>query len=105
MGDQKDKPFLKGIQSKVIAAFLLACTAIVLALGITYYSFEGLLVTVDDLTTPNVRLRILNNLFHKITELDQQQRAEAIRNPRKSHTELLKESQGLISTIDTLQAM
>lgn len=105
MREQKDKPFLKGIQSKVIAAFVLASTAILLALSITYYSFEGLLVTVDDLTTPNVRLKILNNLFHKITELDQQQRAEAIINPRKSHTELLKESQGLASTIDTLQAM
>lgn len=105
MGNPIDKPFLKGIQGKVIAAFLLACTAIFLALSITYYSFEGLLTTVDDLTTPNARLRSLNNLFQKITALDQQQRADAIRNPAKSNGELLKESQDLISIIDTLQAM
>lgn len=105
MKEQKDKPFLRGIRSKVIAAFLLACIAILLALSITYYSFEGLLVTVDNLTTPNQKLKTLNNLFQQITELDQRQRADAIRNPQKTYSEFLTESKALVHTLDTLRAL
>lgn len=99
------QPILRGVKGKVIAAFILSCAAIIAALAITSYSFKGLLSTVDELAQPNEKLRTLNNLFQKVTQLDQLQRATAIRNPGKKYASLLIESKPLIATIDSLRAM
>jgi signal transduction histidine kinase/CheY-like chemotaxis protein/HPt (histidine-containing phosphotransfer) domain-containing protein len=100
-----DKSFLSPLRGKIIAAFLLACVAIALAVGTTYIGFNSLLDQVDELTVPNDKLRSLNNLFEQITRLDQQQRADAIRNPGKSYRAILQESKQLTATLDTLIAM
>jgi signal transduction histidine kinase/CheY-like chemotaxis protein len=101
----KEKPFLQAIKGKVIAAFLLAVAAILLAVGVTYLSFNGLLNTVDQLASPNEKLKKLNTFFQSVTQLDQQQRAEAIKNPRRPAAAFLAESKELILRIDTLKAM
>src|SRR4051794_1067135 len=101
----KEKPFLKAIKGKVIAAFLLAFAAIIFALGITYFSFNGLLNTVDHLASPNEKLKKLNTFFQRVTQLDQQQRAEAIKNPRRPGEAFLLESKDLAQRIDTLRSM
>ncbi len=100
-----EKPFLQAIRGKVIAASLLACLSIVLALGITYISFHGLLGTVEELSSPNEKIRILNNFFQHVTQLDQQQRAEAISNPDKPFENFLLESKSLLFAVDTLRSM
>ena len=74
-----DKSILLPLRGKIFAAFILTCVAIALAVGTTYIGFNGLLDRVDELTEPNNKLRLLNNLFEQITRLDQQQRADAIR--------------------------
>jgi len=96
---------LKGVKGKVIAAFVLASVAIIAALAITKYSFEGLLGTVNSLAQPNEKLRALNNLYQKVIQLDQLQRADAIRRPHKSAEALLHESEPIILTLDTLRRM
>lgn len=96
---------LKGVKGKVIAAFVLASVAIIAALAITKYSFEGLLGTVNNLAQPNEKLRALNNLYQKVIQLDQLQRADAIRRPHKSAEALLHESEPIILTLDTLRRM
>lgn len=68
------KPLQEGIKSKVIAAFLLSCVAIIAALVIVNYSFQGLLSTVDELTVPNKKLQTLNVLFQQITQLDRSEK-------------------------------
>jgi signal transduction histidine kinase/CheY-like chemotaxis protein/HPt (histidine-containing phosphotransfer) domain-containing protein len=100
-----NKSFLSPLRGKIIAAFVLACVAIALAVGTTYIGFNSLLEQVDELTVPNDKLRALNNLFEQITRLDQQQRADAIRNPGKSYRAILQESKQLTATLDTLIAM
>lgn len=100
-----DKSFLSPLRGKIIAAFVLACVAIALAVGTTYIGFNSLLDQVDELTVPNDKLRSLNNLFEQITQLDQQQRADAIRNPGKTYRAILQESKQLTATLDTLIAM
>ncbi|MBX2915652.1 MAG: response regulator [Cyclobacteriaceae bacterium] len=100
-----EKSFLFPLRGKIIAAFLLACVAIILAAGTTYVGFNNLLGQVDELTEPNNKLRTLSSLFEQITRLDQQQRADAIRNPGKSYHAVLKESQLLTATLDSLLAM
>ncbi|MCW5909899.1 MAG: response regulator [Cyclobacteriaceae bacterium] len=100
-----EKSFLSPLRGKIIAAFLLACVAIALAVGTTYIGFNSLLNQVDQLTEPNDKLRSLNSLFEQITRLDQQQRADAIRNPGKSYRAILRESKQLTATLDSLIAM
>jgi signal transduction histidine kinase/CheY-like chemotaxis protein len=100
-----DNSFLRPMRGKVIAASLLACVAIGLALIVTYFSFFGLLDKMDELSMPNSKLKTLNNLFEQITRLDQEQRADAIKNPSKSYKEFLQESKMLTSAIDSLRNM
>lgn len=100
-----EKPFLLAIRGKILSAFLLAGLGIALALSITYFSFQGLLDTVDQLASPNEKLIVLHQFFQNVAQLDQHQRAEAITDPGKRYTDFLKESKTLFAMIDTLQAM
>lgn len=101
----QEKSFLSPLRGKVIAAFILACLAIGLAMITTYISFDSLLVKVDELSVPNHKLKALNSLFEQITRLDQEQRADAIKNPNKPYRAFLQESKKLSTTIDSLSIM
>ena len=93
------------MKRKILAAFILAFIAIVLALGITHFSFREMMGTVDQLSAPNEKLAKLNKVFEEITTLDQQQRAEAIENPEKPYKYFLDQSGYLQLMIDSLQTM
>jgi signal transduction histidine kinase/DNA-binding response OmpR family regulator len=99
------KPFFRGTSSKVIAAFLLACTGIALALSITYFSFYELMGKVDQLSEPNKKLRTLNELFRRITSVDQQQRTEMVKSYKTPSAKLLSKSKNLFLILDTLKTM
>jgi signal transduction histidine kinase/DNA-binding response OmpR family regulator len=102
MQNEQQQPFLHGTKGKVIAAFLLACAAIMLSLTIAYFSFGELLEKVDTVSTPNENLQILNRFFRQVTRIEQDHRAEAITNPQHASATILEESQGLMLTLDTL---
>ncbi|HEY3403409.1 MAG TPA: ATP-binding protein [Ohtaekwangia sp.] len=93
------------VKRKIITGFFLALVAIILAFGITHLSFRKMLETVDQLSDPNQKLSVLNKVFEGITTLDQQQRAEAIRNPRKSYSSFLSQSEAVNVMIDSLLNM
>jgi signal transduction histidine kinase/FixJ family two-component response regulator len=101
----REKLYPSSVQRKVIIGFMLTFVAILLALVIAHYSFRDVMDTVDDLSVPNEKLAVLNQVFQEITTLDQLQRAEAIRNPRKPYRAFLNESQALIAMIDSLGRM
>jgi signal transduction histidine kinase/DNA-binding response OmpR family regulator len=102
MSSLRDKLYPTTVQQKILAGFFLAFVAIVLALIITHFSFRKMLDTVDELSAPNEKLTLLNNVFEEITTLDQLQRAEAIRHPNKPYKAFLNQSQTLNGMIDTL---
>jgi signal transduction histidine kinase/DNA-binding response OmpR family regulator len=95
----------RSVTRKILAAFLLAFIAVVLAQSISRYSFRELLGTVEDLSAPNEKLAVLNTVFQEITTLDQTQRAEAITNPYKPYNSFLNQSSNLNSLIDSLTRM
>src|SRR5688572_5845122 len=101
----KEKLYPSSVQRKVLIGFLLTFVAILLALGIAHYSFRDVMDTVDELSAPNEKLSVLNHVFQEITTLDQEQRAEAIKNPRKPHRAFLNQSQALLAMIDSLSLM
>ncbi len=100
--DNQDPTSMK---QKVLAGFLLAFVAIILALGITHFSFREMLNTVDELSEPNEKLSLLNSVFEEITTLDQLQRAEAIENPRKPYKTFLNQSKTVSNMIDSLMLL
>ena len=97
------KRFFRAIKSKVIIGFLFACFALLLAWGISKFAFTRMLNTVEEISAPNDRLRIVNDLSHKIARLDQLQRDEAFNN--QNNNSFLKESRKLRSSLDTLSKL
>jgi signal transduction histidine kinase/DNA-binding response OmpR family regulator len=93
------------VKRKILAAFLLTLIAIGMALTIAHFSFSEMMGTVDQLSAPNIKLIKLNKAFEEITMLDQEQRAEAIRNPEKPYKYFLDQSSFLKLMIDSLQAL
>lgn len=93
------------MKRKILAALLLAFVAVVMALSITHFSFNEMMGTVNQLSTPNEKLTKLNDVFEEITMLDQQQRTEAIKNPQKPYKYFLDQSAYLHEMIDSLQML
>ncbi|RAW00170.1 ATP-binding protein [Pseudochryseolinea flava] len=93
------------MQRKILIGFTLTFVAILLALGIARYAFNDVMDTVDELSVPNEKLGALNRVFQEITTLDQLQRADAIKNPKKPHRVFLNESNELLGLIDSLSLM
>ncbi len=101
----KEKLHPNSVKRKVLAGFLLVFVAILLALGITRFGFREMMSTVDQLSVPNEKLKSLNTLFQEITRLDQLQRADAIKNPRKPYEAFLIQSKSMVDKIDSLRLM
>jgi len=95
------KRFFRAIKGKVIIGFLFACFALLSAWGISKFAFTRMLNTVEEISAPNDRLRLVNDLSHKIARLDQLQRDEAFN--KQGNSNFLKESRKLRATLDTLR--
>jgi signal transduction histidine kinase/CheY-like chemotaxis protein len=93
------------IVKKVLLAFALGTGAVVIALSISYFGLNKMLTVVYDLGAPNEKLKTLNNLYRKTTELNEQQRIDAIKNPDKPDRDFIKESNELMIILDSLMSM
>lgn len=98
------KEFIHSIKRKVIIAFTLACFALVLAWGVSKVAFRQMLKAVENISAPNDKLRIVNELSLQIPRLDELQRGQALRNPG-NYGVFLKESDKVDLTIDTLKQL
>lgn len=105
MANFKEKLHPNSVKRKVAAGFGLFFVAILIALGITRFGFEEMLTTVNQLSEPNPKLNSLNQLFQDITRLDQLQRADAIKNPRKPYGAFLSQSKSMVDKIDSLRLL
>jgi signal transduction histidine kinase/FixJ family two-component response regulator len=101
----KEKLYSTSVKSKVIAGFLLVFIAILLALAITRFGFREMMETVDQLSAPNQELNALKNLFQEITAIDQEQRAEALKNPRGLHKNFFNQSKSLVDKVDSVRLL
>lgn len=93
--------FVKATKSKVIIALLLACFALFMAWGVSKVAFDEMLETVENISAPSERLRIVNVISRKIGTLDQLQKGQAVNNP-ESYRKGFKESGQLRKVLDTL---
>lgn len=100
----QQKGFIHSIRKKVIVAFILACCALVLAWGVSKIAFRKMLRAVENISAPNDKLRIVDELSLQIPRLDELQKAQALHNPG-NYDSFLKESGKVDLTIDTLKQL
>ncbi|TKC13094.1 response regulator [Pedobacter polaris] len=98
------KRFIEATKGKVIIGFLFACFALLLAWGISKFVFGEMLHTVEKLSAPNNRLRIVNELSHQTARLDQLQKDQAF-NRSANQNNFILETRRLRKKLDTLSRL
>jgi signal transduction histidine kinase/CheY-like chemotaxis protein len=98
------KSFLSAAKGKIIIGFILAFFALFLAWGVSKIAFNEMLDTVDTISTPNAKLRIVNTVSRRVASLDQQQKNLAFNSPG-NYGNFFKESRQLRALLDTLAGM
>lgn len=101
MGKTTGNSFIKAVRGKIIIALLLACFALVMAWMVSKRTFSEMLTTVENVSAPSERLRIVNLISLKISRLDQMQKREASAAPG-NYSKLFKESKQLRLVLDSL---
>jgi len=95
---------VKAVKGKIIFALLLGCLALLLAWGVSKVAFQEMLITVENISAPSERLRLVNALSRKIGTLDQLQKKQAFDDPG-NYSKLFKESRQLRLLLDTLSSL
>ncbi|KEQ29665.1 histidine kinase [Pedobacter antarcticus 4BY] len=104
MTDVTRKSFLSAAKGKIIVGFLLAFCALFLAWGVSKVAFDEMLDTVNSISAPNDKLRLVNMVSRKVSSLDQQQKNLAFSSPGK-YNQFFKESRQLRVLLDSLSGM
>jgi signal transduction histidine kinase/FixJ family two-component response regulator len=94
------KRFYRAVKSKVIIGFLVAFFALVAAWLISKYAFGQMLNTVEEISKPNRRLHLVNDLSQDIGHLDQLQRKD--QNGKAGAVIFFRDSRRLKNNLDTL---
>lgn len=104
MIDNPQKSFLSAAKGKIIIGFTLALFALFLAWGVSKIAFNEMLDTVDTISTPNAKLRLVNQVSRKVASLDQQQKNLAFNSPG-NYGNFFRESRQLRLLVDSLGGM
>jgi len=96
---QPQKHFFRATKGKVVLGFLFAGLALFLAWGVSKFVFGEILGTVEKISAPNDKLRLVNKLSHQIASLDQLQREP------KNNVSFFAATQKLRRTLDTLNTL
>lgn len=96
--------FIHAIKGKVILALVLACFALSMAWLVSKVAFREMMNTVENISSPNEKLRIVNELSRKISALDQVQKKQALNDPG-NYSKFFKESKQIRVLLDSLSGM
>jgi signal transduction histidine kinase/DNA-binding response OmpR family regulator len=96
--------FINSIRGKIIIASILACLTLFFAWGVSRMAFKRMLTAVEKISAPNDKLRLVNDITHKIARLEQLQKSEMLNNPANYYT-FFKATKKIILSIDTLQTL
>lgn len=98
------KRAFRSTTAKVIAVVVAACAAVMLSLHVSKNVFGDMLVTVEDVTSPDRNLNLINTIFRSVTQLQQRQREMILHGNAKSREALTEESHRLMLALDSLQS-
>lgn len=105
MSNQIIEPYTNRVKRKVIIAFSVGFIALILAWAVSRVAFQEMLSTVQSISAPDEKLRLVNNLFQDITRLDQVQRSQAFQKKKNSYRTFLRESDSLRASMDSLRKL
>ena len=94
--------FQKSIKWKIVIASIIACVALYLAWETAKIAFDEILDTVENVSEPTDRLRLVNNVSLKVVRLEQLQKSISLKS-KGNYKQLQKESKELVAIIDSLQ--
>jgi signal transduction histidine kinase/CheY-like chemotaxis protein/HPt (histidine-containing phosphotransfer) domain-containing protein len=94
--------FIGSVKGKIIVAAILACFALFMAWVTSKDAFSAVLNAFENVSAPNEKLRIVNDLSHRVTRLDQEQKARLLNNSARYYN-FLNETKKLSLEIDTLK--
>lgn len=99
------KKYNWSLLSKILLSILLACCAIFFSLYVSKNTLGSLLVRVNQLSTPNEKIILGNNIFRKVVALDQQQRIHAVKPNDTNYNSFAEETETLQQMMDTLRSI
>jgi len=97
--------YTKSIRGKIIAIFIIAALSIGLSWIILRVAFGQVVNTIEEISKPNNKLQLLNNLSSDISQIGQYQRKLILQHPTKDYPILLPESKEFIKRLDTLRTI
>ena len=100
--DKNKFSFVTSIKGKIIIASLLGCFALFMAWQTSKEAFTAVLNSFENISAPNDKLRLVNEISHRVTRLDQFQKALLLKNPSKYYG-FFVETKRLTLKIDTLK--
>lgn len=93
---------MQSIRNKIVITFLFGCAVAFLSGFIARVVFEETFATIDAISKPNPRLRLMNRIFHQIHRLDQAQKQQLLKSDRENYDTLRQESDRLYALLDSL---
>lgn len=84
---------------------MLACVVLAASWAITNITFRQMLDKVNNLSTPNAKLQLVNRIFRHAVQLEQMQRAQSLQTNTNKHNAFFDESKRLREMLDSLQNM
>jgi signal transduction histidine kinase len=94
--------FIGSVKGKIIIASVLACFALFMAWRTSKDAFTAMLNAFENVSAPNEKLRIVNELSRRIARLDQVQKAKVLYKP-SGYDVFFNETKILSLKIDTLE--
>lgn len=95
----------RSLRGKIIAIVIIALLSLGLSWVISRVAFGKIVTTVEDVTKPNDKLRVLKDLSQYISLVGQDQRKQILQNPDKIIRVELKESKQIKVMLDTLRLL
>src|SRR5690554_2033208 len=110
MGISKNRTGKK-VQQKVIFVFLASCIALGLAYTISKVTFDEMLKTVDSISSPNEKLKLVSKISRDILQLDQIQRSQLLLPEERAlpadsaYPNYINDSETVLASLDSLKKL
>ena len=96
--------FSNSIKGKILIACVVACLTLLSAWAVTRIAFKRVLNAVEKISAPNDKLRLVNELTHRVAQMDQAPKAELLGNPA-GYNVFFSETKKQLLVTDTLQTL
>ena len=95
--------YSKSIERKLLSIFIIATFTVGISWGLTRIAFKRVVDSMEEISQPNEKIRLVNNLSYSLTNIVQFQRKQ-LTDLKKENEIQYPDNQYLINTLDTLRS-